>query len=166
MAKNPTRNAPRAEPNHSPVSIPAGSYDFNALQSGLDKAVDTYDNRDAEVAKALDSARAEGSTTSFGNPASLPDHTFVEVPTALDGDGNPVSSQTIQVYDPKKEDQHVAALQPVAPSASDVGIGDDGKPTDLEKARIAAVKAGGEDNVDTAPDPADAPATGETTNAG
>lgn len=131
---------PETKPDHSPVSIPAGSYDREQLEAGLDKAVDRQgSNRDAEVRKAFESSVAlvEGQPTGEVNPALLPDHKLVEVPTALDDKGEPTATETVQVYDPKLADQHVGAAT-IVPSAAEAIVDD--KPTDLEKARTAAAK--------------------------
>lgn len=91
-----------ADKNHGPVTMPAGSYDLEKLQKGLDKAVDSQaKNYDAEVGKALDGARSDEIGTT--PPHLVPGNKFVEV----DGPGG--TKETVQVFDPKKADEQRAA---------------------------------------------------------
>jgi hypothetical protein len=153
----PTRNraasAPgaRVEPNHAPVAIPVGSYDREKLDEGLSKAVDTYGtNREQELDRAFSAARLGEGTAVTANPATLPDHKFVEVPCEVDDAGKPTRFETIQVYDPTKADQHIASQQPIMGQV-EMPVDEKGKPTDLERARMAAVKAAPVQQTNTAP---------------
>lgn len=171
MAKSPRKaEDTRVEPNHGPVTIPAGSYDREALDAGLDAAVDTYGaNRGEELGKALETARVRVEGDTSANPATLPDHKFVEVPTQLGDDGQPLRTEVIQVYDQQLEEQHVAARQPQDSSTTAL-LDEKGEPTDLEKARMQAVEGEGIVDAVTAPEsplsPADPPALTPTPDAG
>lgn len=82
--KTADQRAAREAERHAPVSLESGaSYDRSALEKGLDRAMDRQDeNRDAEVRKALDGARAGGPTA--GNaPNALPDHQVMRTETML-----------------------------------------------------------------------------------
>ena len=164
MAKQPTKTQSdraedrRVEPNHAAVSLPAGSYDFGRLHSGLDKAVDSYDNRDDEVGKALKAASAGTDTAAV--TTALPGHKFVEVTTAVDDDGNRARSETIQVFDPKNSEAPLREGEQLPPPELT---------DDVEKLRVAEVKGEGiqtEDLPTPPPPPTDQSTTDTNTRDG
>lgn len=91
-----------SEPNSSPVSLPAGSYDYDDLKKGVDKAAKgAAKNYDTAVATALDTATAkdDAGKPAFEpvDPRSTPGYKLVDVENSTLG-----VTETIQVYDPAK----------------------------------------------------------------
>lgn len=125
-----------------PVSIPAGSFDTEALASGLDAAAKLpEDKRAGAIEDAIDSAR-EGDGTEVRDPALVPGHTFVDVQT-------PHGQERRQVYVPPVGQEKPAPEQPDAEA--------------LEKANVASVKtqvAEARKEGDVAPVPASEPLAG------
>jgi len=88
-----------SDPNSSPVTLPAGSYDMEALQKDLDraakgKAADYTEN----VEKAIDTA--SDNVAKEQDARDIPGYKFVEVANKDLG-----VKETIQVYDAKKADK-------------------------------------------------------------
>lgn len=83
-AQDRTERAARDEAKHAPVGLPSGgSFDAADLQKGLDRVADrNLDNRDAEVAKALDAASADGGTVTVA-PNALPGHDVFKVESQI-----------------------------------------------------------------------------------
>lgn len=84
MAK-PKQTKAEQQSNHAAVTLPAGSYDFQKLHSGLDKAVAAdADKRGQVVDKALEGARetVEGQVLDR-DVARLPGHTRMVAETVL-----------------------------------------------------------------------------------
>lgn len=89
--------------NSTPVTLPAGSYDYDALKAGLDKAAKGAAGKYEEnVAKATDEARVD--TFEKVDPRSTPGYVLKEVKNEDLG-----ITESIQVYDPKKEDEAAEA---------------------------------------------------------
>lgn len=81
--------------NSSPVSLPAGSVDLEALQKTLDKAARGKPADYAEnVAKAIEDA--SDNIAKDQDPRDIPGYKFVEVTNKDLG-----VKETVQVYDPK-----------------------------------------------------------------
>lgn len=92
-----------SETNSQPVTLPAGSYDYDELKKGLDKAAKgAAKNYGANVADAVDAASSKAFETV--DPRNTPGYKLQEVEHAELG-----IRETIQVYDPKKEDEAVEA---------------------------------------------------------
>lgn len=85
------------ELNHSPVSLPAGSYDVQKLRKGLDHAAELKD-RDKGVDKALTDARSR--ETAVRDPGARPDQKRMTV--ARDDLGEGVEEHVL-VHDAKSD---------------------------------------------------------------
>ena len=83
-----------SEPNSSPVSFPPGSYDFDALKSGLDKAAKGAAKNYEDAVGAVLRDTAENSFKP-ADPSAQEGYKTVPVQNALGG------TENIQVYDPK-----------------------------------------------------------------
>lgn len=84
-----------ADLNSSPVSLGAGSYDYDALKDGLDAAAAApADKYDAAVSSTLSALDATG--LAKVDPRQTPGYEFVEVQRELE-DGAPIT-ETIQVF--------------------------------------------------------------------
>lgn len=122
--KSPEQREQEEAAKHAPVSLPSGgSFDREALQEGLDKAVDgRTDNRDAEVRKALEKAKDDEAGHTDRGPSVMPGHKTVESEVQLapgtdvgDGktEGAVVVTERHQVFDSKAAEE---ADQPLAAS--------------------------------------------------
>jgi hypothetical protein len=84
-----------SDTNSAPVSLPAGSMDYETLKKGLDKAAKgDVDKYDGAVEKALSDANTSAHDAT--DPRFIPDHKFVEVENKDLG-----VTETIQVFDAK-----------------------------------------------------------------
>ncbi len=89
--------------NASPVSLPAGSYEYEALKKGLGAAAGaTAPKYDEAVAKALDGAATRGFEPV--EPRFIPGTKFIEREHELLG-----VKETIQVFDAKSPEAKEAA---------------------------------------------------------
>jgi hypothetical protein len=99
----------KQEINSSPVSLPVGSYDYEALKKGTDAAAKgDADAYDANVDKALKSANK--SEIPEVDPRDIPGYRFTDVENKDLG-----VTETIQVFDPKlaeTQEQEAAAITP------------------------------------------------------
>ena len=101
--------------NSTPVALPAGSYDYDDLKKGLDKAAKGAASKyDENVAAAID--EAGNSAFEKVDPRGTPGYVLKEVEHETLG-----ITEQIQVYDPKKEDEAADAqaagkIPAVAPS--------------------------------------------------
>jgi hypothetical protein len=87
-----------SDPNSTAISLPPGSYDYDDLKSGLDKAAKgAAKNYESAVDAALDTARADEFKTP--DPRDIPGQKFVDVDNGLGGVEN------IQVFDQKAADK-------------------------------------------------------------
>jgi len=83
--------------NSSPVSLPAGSYEYDTLKRGLDKAAKgSAKNYPDAVANAID--ESSESVHETVDPRATPGYVLKEVAREDLG-----VTETIQVYDPKRE---------------------------------------------------------------
>lgn len=92
-----------SETKSTPVTLPAGSYDYDELKKGLDKAAKgSASNYEANVASATDAARSDAFEKV--DPRATPGYVLKDVKHEELG-----ITETVQVYDPKLEDEAVAA---------------------------------------------------------
>lgn len=89
--------------NSTPVTLPAGSYDYDALKRETDKAAKGPASKYEEnIEKATEAARV--STFEKVDPRGTPGYVLKEVERPDLG-----VTERIQVYDPKKEDEALEA---------------------------------------------------------
>jgi hypothetical protein len=114
------------DPNHAPVSLAAGSYDYETLKKGLDKAATgAVDKYDGAVAKTLDDAATNVHQNQ--DARDIPGYKFVDVEREDLG-----VTETVQVFDPKLADE--------AQAASDDAISEAAPLNNQGKASAAAPK--------------------------
>lgn len=92
-----------SDPNTSPVSLPAGSFDATALQKSLDKAAKgSADNYDDAVRTAVDEANA--GVNKVQDARTIPGYEFRDVENKDLG-----VTEKVQVFDPKLIDDKDSA---------------------------------------------------------
>lgn len=102
MTKNNTRRQAETA-DHSPVSLPAASFDLDKLAGGLDKAVNAGDDREKAVKEALVGALPEGDDATVarlegGDPSDQAGFVKQDVEhETIEG-----LTETVRVFDPAK----------------------------------------------------------------
>ena len=88
------------DPKHAPVSVPAGSYDVDALAKGLDTAAEEdAEKQDAARQKALEGALGEGTVLGGADGAAQPDDIIVQAKHPVLG-----IEENLRVYHPPDEE--------------------------------------------------------------
>lgn len=118
-----------SDPNSSPVSLPAGSYDYDALKAATNKAANgAAKNYDDNVRKALE----ESSENAFKpvDPRDTPGYEFKAIENETLG-----VTETIQVFNPKLAEEVAKAdedLPPVVPTTPVAAPADKSAPAPKE----------------------------------
>jgi hypothetical protein len=117
--------------NHTPVSLAAGSHDYDALKSGLGKASrGAAKSYPSAVEKAIADARGDAATATI-DPRSIDGYKFVEVENKDLG-----VTEKVQVYDPGLAEDATSDAN-AAPSEADLMT------TQAERTADAAAAADG-----------------------
>lgn len=88
-----------SDPNNGPVSLASGSYDYDQLKTGLDKAAKA---KEADYKEGVDKALTGAATSVHQNndPRTIPGYKFVDVQNEELG-----VTERVQVFDEKLADK-------------------------------------------------------------
>lgn len=122
MADKAPETTEASDPKHAPVSVPAGSYEFEDLMKAMEdtnagKPTESIEDREERRMKAFTKVEANELAHATADRALPPGHKLVEAPhPEIEG----LVEQTY-VYDPKlaaKQEKEAEAATPAAPQSA------------------------------------------------